>query len=393
MPRRTVDPDAVTTWAKIAALRFERQFLARRASPSELVDVVAGMVGLQAQVTSAAELQLAARIDGLRRDDIRYAIADRRSIVKTWAMRGTLHWLTADDLVDFCAAWPTRDNSGSPAWQKYFGMGQSDVVALAEAIGRALGDEPMTRAELGEAVGHVVKDPRVAKRLSSGWGELLKPAAGRGRLAFGPDRGRNVTFVDPADWLGRKVAAADRARRVEPIVALGRLIDRWLRVFPGADRDAVARWWGIQRRPRITEAIAAAGVDVALAAIDGAAGWVRRDDVRALSRAAPIEAVRLLPMFDPWTNDLPRKVDALLPTAHADRVYRTAGWISAVVLVDGRVAGTWELESGNRGGITVEPFGRWRGGVRKEIAAEADRLAAFLDRPLTVSIVRGPRRR
>lgn len=388
MPRRPLEPDVVTTWAKVASLRFERQFLARRAPATRLIDVVGAMVGLQAQVTSAAELQLAARVDGLRRDDIRDAIADRRSLVKTWAMRGTLHWLTADDLVDYVAAYPTRDNTNSGAWIRYFGMQPEDVEALAAAVGKALGATPLTRAELAAAVAGVAKNEAVTKRLGSGWGELLKPAAGRGRLVFGPDRGRNVTFVDPNDWLDRRVARADRKRVPEPLVALGRLIDRWLRVFAGADREATARWWGVQRRPTITGAIAAADLDVEVVGIEGATGWVRRGDLVALAEAEPVRAVRLLPMFDPWTNDLPRKVDALLPTAKAERVYRTAGWISAVVLVDGRIAGTWELESGSRGGITVQPFGRWRSGVAKELAVEADRFAAFLDRPLKVSVPR-----
>jgi hypothetical protein len=82
-------------------------------------------------------------------------------------------------------------------------------------------------------------------------------------------------------------------------------------------------------------------------------------------------------------------VEALMPLdRHAD-VHRVAGWVSPVVIVDGRVAGTWELANGKRGGLSVQPFGRWRGGTRKELAAEADRIAAFLDRPLKVEVSSG----
>ena len=97
--------------------------------------------------------------------------------------------------------------------------------------------------------------------------------------------------------------------------------------------------------------------------------------------------VRLLPGFDAYVNDLPRRLDALLPIDRHDAVHRVAGWVSPVVVVDGRVAGTWELTSGKRGGISVRPFSRWRGGARKELAAEVDRIAAFLERPLRVSVV------
>ena len=47
------------------AVRLARQHLATRTTPEHLVDVVREMVGIHAQVMSAAELQLAARIDGL----------------------------------------------------------------------------------------------------------------------------------------------------------------------------------------------------------------------------------------------------------------------------------------------------------------------------------------
>jgi hypothetical protein len=111
-----------------------------------------------------------------------------------------------------------------------------------------------------------------------------------------------------------------------------------------------------------------------------------RSDVKDLSARKPFTGVRLLPGFDAYINDLPRRVDALMPVDRHEAVHRVAGWVSPVVIVDGRVAGTWELASGKRGGISVQPFNRWRGGARKELTAEADRIAVFLDRPLPVSI-------
>ena len=57
-----------------------------------------------------------------------------------------------------------------------------------------------------------------------------------------------------------------------------------------------------------------------------------------------------------------------------------------MVVIDGRVAGTWQLAPGKRGGVTVQPFGPWRSGTRREIEAEVDRLAAFVDRPLSTDI-------
>src|SRR5206468_811152 len=104
MPKSSPPPALTTTWSRVLALRLARHHLAERTTPDRLVDVVGEMVGLHAQVMSAAELQAAARIDGLRPADVRDALWERRSLVKTWAFRQTLHILAADDLPDFVVA-------------------------------------------------------------------------------------------------------------------------------------------------------------------------------------------------------------------------------------------------------------------------------------------------
>lgn len=377
MPTPTV---ASATWQQVAALRLERHHLTRRLAAEKLIDVARDLVGIHAQVTSSAELQFAARVDGIRRGDVRDAIADRR-LVKTWAMRGTLHLFAPEDLWRFVAAWPVRDNTRSPAWLTYFDVTIDQLDAVADAIGDVLDETPRTRAELATEVGERVGDPELGARLTSGWGQFLKPAAGRGLLAFGPDRGRNVTFVSPTRWLGKP-----QGKRSDPLTELGELTDRWLGTFPGASREAAARWWGIASRPTMTKALAAAKADITEVDIEGQKGWVRSSDVDVLTNAEPLRSVRLLPGFDPYVNELPRKTEALLPVVREALVRRTAGWVTPVVLVDGRVEGTWEIGQGAKGGIEVQPFGRLRGGATTEIKAEAERYAAFLDRPLKARV-------
>jgi hypothetical protein len=299
--------------------------------------------------------------------------------VKTWAMRGTLHLLAPEDLWRFVAAWPTRDNTRAPAWLKYFKVTLDQLDAIAKAIGEVLDETPLTRAELAKAVGERIGDAQLGAQLNSGWGQFLKPAAGRGVLAFGPDQGRNVTFVSPDAWLGKPPKT-----NPDPLIALGELTGRYLATFPGANREAVARWWGIASRPTMTRALAAAGVDMTEVDIEGQPGWVRAGDVATLAKTGPATGVRLLPGFDPFVNELPRRTDAVLAVEHHDRVHRTAGWVTPVVLVDGRVEGTWEIGHGTKATVDVQPFDRLRGGVKKEIEAEADRFATFLDRPLRV---------
>jgi hypothetical protein len=373
------------SWLQVAALRLKRQHLVDRLPRRRLLDVVREHVGIQAQVMSLAEQQLNARLDGLRRDDVRDALWSQRTLVKTWAMRGTLHLIAADDLAEFVATSPTRNVATTGAWLKYFGVTQKELDTIFRTVDATLDGEARTRAELIEAVAAATGRPDLAAKLQSGWGSFLKPSARRGKLVFGPDRGRNVTFVDPEPWLGRPVRPKGQ-RQPDPQEALGRLVERFLRLFPGADLAGVARWWG--SRYTMRKAIEAAGLDLVEIDIEGTSGLALRSDAAELAGTAPFAGTRLLPGFDAYVNDLPRRIAAIMPVErHAD-VHRTAGWVSPVVVIDGRIMGTWELTNGARGGIHVRPFGRWRGGARRELAPEVDRIASFLDRPLKVTVAR-----
>jgi winged helix DNA-binding protein len=383
MPRPRTEPALSTTWLRIASLRLDRQHITKRLPARRMLDVVDAHVAIQAQVMSAAELQLNARLDGLRRDDVRDALWQKRTLVKTWAMRGALHLMTAQGLWDFVAAAPTRGGWETEAWLRYFEVTREELTALMRAIEQVLDGEPRTRADLiagvAERTGKAGR-ARLAAKLASGWGTFLKPPAARGHLCHGPDAGRNVTFVKPADWLGLK-----QPNPMDAQVATGRLVERFLRLFPGAGREGVARWWG-SSPARIKAAATAAHLPIVDIEIEGSRGWALADDVAALERAREPVGVRLLPNFDAYVNDLPRRVGALLPVEHHDRVHRVAGWVSAVVIVDGRVAGTWQIQSGKKSALAVQPFATWRAGRTRELKAEVERIATFLDRPLKTEI-------
>jgi hypothetical protein len=382
------EPELRTTWRQILTLRLERHQLLTRAGRDRLLDVVGGLVGLHAQVMSAAELQAAVRIDGLRRADVADALWSDRSLVKTWAFRQTLHLLTVDDLGRFVAAARSLERWHTPAWLRYFGMTEGEVGEIIDAIGEVLSDRPTTRAAIVDEVVGRVRKPHLREAMLTGWGTFLGPAAQRGKLVFGPSDRRNVAFVDPADWLGRSFDPSVDDDTADE--ALAGLIARYLAAFPGASREMIARWWAGGRLTAVTRALRRMPTELAEVDVEGARGFVRRDDLSVLEATEPGEHVRLLPGFDPFTNELPRHVDSVLHDRLHDRVHRTAGWVSPVVVVDGRVGGTWQIGAGPKGTreIRVEPFDRWRRGARTDLKAEADRLAGYLERRVALAIAR-----
>lgn len=335
------------TWRQVRRWRIRRQLLLEPAP--DAVAVARRLGGVHAQVASAGALIAGIRCTG--RADLDLA---RRELVRTWAARGTLHLLPADELDLWVGALTARESRRRfpPAFERAHGVTGAQLHAITDAIGEVLGAEPLTRAELAAAVVAHLGDPAIEGPLSTGWGMLLKPAAARGLLCSGPAVDGAVTFVSPAGWLGRPLAPPP-AEEAERAVLL-----RFLEANGPATSVDVSRWWGEQPAPA-KRAIRAAGDAVAAVSVEGEAGYVVHagdvDELAAVPDGGPDPAddPLLLPGFDPWVIAPLSHRTRAIPDGRTAEVSRTAGWISPVLVVDGRVAGVWEHRDA---AITVRPF-------------------------------------
>jgi hypothetical protein len=140
--------------------------------------------------------------------------------------------------------------------------------------------------------------------------------------------------------------------------------------------------------------LAALGDEAVVVDVDGQGAWLLAQDVHAMKRATSPDVARLLPAFDPWVIGASRTAPALLEPRHKARVYRPQGWISPVVLVNGRTVGVWKhARKGRRLQVEIEPFGRLPAWARPQLEAEAQRLAAFLDGELELHWTSASRKR
>lgn len=362
------------TWRQVARWRLRRQLLVDPA-PDGLA-AARRLCGLHAQVASCTALMAGVRTG--TRADLDAALWADRTLVRTWAMRGTLHLLPADDFPLWVAALTDRESRRRfpPSWEREHGVTGAQLHAITDAIGEVLGDVPLSRTELADAVCAHLGDPTLAAPMSTGWGALLKPAAARGLLCSGPAADGAATFVAPAAWLGRPVAP------VEPAAANREVLLRFLAANGPATPADVARWWGEQPAPAkrwVREhADALAPVEV-----DGEAGFVVRaedaDELAATPDACAGDVV-LLPGFDPWVLAPLSHRTWAVPSGRASEVSRTAGWISPVLVVDGAVAGVWEHERrAAELAITVHAFGAVSAPVRRAAEEHAQRYARLLD--------------
>lgn len=365
------------TWDQVRALRLARSRLGERAGPRSLVRTVGEVCGVHAQVHSSAELQVWARVRGATLRRTNDALWKGRTLVRSWLMRGTLHWLPSADLPVYVAALRTQDRWWKGAWLRYVGLTADELRALLDAIRDSLDGDPVTREELAARVSRRVRRTGV-RSLLSGWGELLKPASFHGYLCSGPPRGQHVTFVRPDAWLGSWEEHDEEA-------ALAEVVRRYLRAYGPASREDFARWWGVQPAPggRALDLIADETDEVE---VEGYRGRMLAADARRLEAAEPEPSSRLLGGFDPYVIAF-RPREQLVAPEHQAKVFRQAGWVSPTLLVDGRVAGVWSYDrAAGRIDVTVEPFGRLGAGVRAALREEAELLEGFLGAPVGLSM-------
>jgi hypothetical protein len=360
------------SWPQAAAWRLAQHGLLERAPQGALLPLVTRIVALHAQVLSSAELAAWQRVEGLGPNDVRDAIWQDRTLVKTWAMRGTLHLVPATELPLVAAAAHTRTSWRSAPVLKYAGLTLDEMEAIITGTRDALDGQCLTREELADAVAEKTGKPELREKMRSGWGSLLKPAAYHGYLCFGPNRGTNVTFVRPDQWIGGWLEH-------DPQDALLEVARRYWRTFGPATRDDFARWWGVEVkdiRPTYERLLP----ELEEVSVAGKKAWALRETVEAIEAMPDARLIRLLPGFDPYVVSVnaTHRPQIMLPAFH-DKISRKGAWISPVVLVDGRTAGVWQHEvKKGRLLVRVEPFEAFTPEIEQGIEAEAQRLGAFL---------------
>jgi len=334
---------------------MRRQFLLEPEEHGAPAAVARRPAGVQAQVVSAAAQALAVRgaAPGGGADG---PVAP--GLVRTWAMRGTLHLLPRDEAPAYLALCATVRTWEKPSWTRAFGATPADLEAIAEVAREVLDGAALTREELTEAVVARTGSEHLRETLGSGWGTLLKPLAWWGVLCHGPARGGRVTFTSPGfDAL----PPVEEAARVVLRAYLGAhgpatppMFDNWLMRRMSRKSD-VRRWF--------------AALEDELSAVDveGEEMYALTSDLDELLETEPSSAVRLLGPFDQYVLGPGTDAAPLIPPDRRREVSRAAGWIAPVVLHRGRVAGTWDPQTGDASlweevppDLLQAELGRWK---------------------------------
>jgi hypothetical protein len=346
-------------------------------SGKDLVTICRDVCGVQAQIMSAAQLQLWARNHAITPAQVNDALWKTRTLVKTSLMRQTLHLVPADEFPLYIAAHRSARAKAVLSIMARCKITRDEADALSALILEELKDGPAPRAAITAAV-----RPKVSKRLrvwmDKVWSIVRLPVI-EGQVCYGPGEGNQATFIRTEHWLPAQ-SRIDEAK-IDAVQAQKELFRKYLRAYGPATVKDFAHWSLISMaevralRPLLDSEI-----------VEHNGLLLLRQDMKTLQATSPeLNSVHLLPYFDVYLLAHRFKEHFLKPQFYK-RVYRNQGWISPVVLINGQIAGVWSYKLSRKAvEIEIELFARVDPRTRMQIKNRARELAELFQSHLLFS--------
>jgi Winged helix DNA-binding domain len=310
------------------------------------------MAGLQAQYAPSMYLGLWTRLEGLHREDVTRGL-ERRTVAQGTLLRSTIHLVSAADYWPFALAVRAARRSWWLATHRTTTSADGMAAVAARLRDQLHTNGAVSRKELEAIIG------KGALEGIGLWLDLVRvPPSGTWA------RRRADRYAAADDWLGPPPPDLDVDQ------ATDHLVRRYLAGFGPASVGEIASWSGL--KPAVVTASMARLPARTFRAENG-------DALLDLPRAprpnpdtpAP---VRFLAVWDAMMLVHARR-KGVVAEEHRPRIFTSKNPQSChTFLVDGTVAGSWRHEGGR---IELEPFVPLTSRARKQIADEAERLAAF----------------
>ncbi len=353
------------------------------------------MAGAQAQVLMAGQMSIWPRIKGASIRDVDSAIWKERSLVRAWGMRRTMFLLPSNELAVF-----VRGTTRRAAYHFRYALSrigsEQKLDKLLDAVLEAL-KEPRTRSDLAEML-RKSHGYSLRSKAGGGWGnkrpvpwvqvggasipvgQLLHVIAARDVIVSGPGDGNESTYVRADKWVPNwKDMSVEQAER--------ELLVKYLRAFGPSTLQDFALWAGMyvsDAKPIWSrEAENLTKVDV-----EGWKASILQSDLAALEESElDGTLVRLVPFFDSFLLGHKDHRNIVDEKNHR-KIYRPQGWVSPVLLVDGRAQGVWsQVQKKDNLEVRVTPFSKLSGRVSSLVREESSDLGRFLESIVVKTVI------
>lgn len=292
----------------------------------EVTSIVRWMLALQAQDFPGACWALGLRSANAVEADVLAALA-AGSIVRSWPMRGTLHFTPAEDLGWMLSLTSERLLRGAASRRATLGLEEATLTRSREVVLQTLsGGLRRTRGQMME----LFEEHGISTQGQRGY-HLLWHLAQSGTLCFGPLEGSEQTFVLLDEWV-------KNPRKLRGEEALREFAVRYFTSHGPATLQDFA-WWSSLTMKEARQGVAAAGKLLASLEVEGITYLLSPEALEAPD-VPPV--VLALPGFDELLLGYQER-SAVLPEAYAQRIVPGGnGMFLSSLLVGGRIAGLWK---------------------------------------------------
>jgi hypothetical protein len=343
-------------------------------------DVVRRLGAMQAQDYNQSLWAIGSRLRSGTAEGVERAI-EQRQIVRTWLMRGTIHFAPPEDVRWLLALVVPRLEAAEARRCAQLGLTEAQFARSAELLSAELsGGRRLTRPQ----VMRLFEQEGIETSGQRGY-HILVRLAKRALICLGPLQGRQQTFVLLDDWAPR-ASSRDLAREE----ALALLASRFATARgPVTDQD-FARWAGIPLSHARQGLREAAGL--AVRSFGGVDHWLGAHGADGPAPAAGRGRTYLLAGFDEYFLGYKDR-DAVIDPADAEKIAPGAnGIFRPLIVAGGQIVGTW-ARSVRRQELTVtlHPFAAAAGDLVEAAQPEAARYRAFLGLDADPIVLSDPR--
>lgn len=324
-------------------------------------DVVRWLGAVQAQDYLNALWGIGQRLDDSSEQAVEQAIEDK-AIVRTWPMRGTLHFVVAEDVRWMLKYLTPRVIKRTASIYRGAGLDDATFKKAGKVFERVLRDgQQLTRPELYEALEKSKIDPGNVRGL-----HILGHLAQEGLICFGPRRGKQPTITLLDEWL----PVAKIPSQAEAMAKLARLY--FQSHGPATIKDFA--WWTGLSLTEATQAFESVKEDFESYKVDDRVLWCSPEKIPA-GAGVPKDAF-LMSVYDEYGIAYKDRSDLSGPKI-------TTPIINTILVVKGKVVGTWKrTEAKDHVVVEVTPalttFGK---ADQASIKTAAKRYGKFLGKP------------
>jgi hypothetical protein len=341
----------------IPQMRLFNQHIAHAPNKSA-ADVVSHMLAMQGQDYRGGLWAIGLRMKTATEAAVEKAVRER-AIVRTWPMRGTLHFIAAADVRWMLKLLTTKVISGSKSRQDYHKLDAAMFGRCEKILAKQMqGGKEFTREQITEALekNGIEMNPQRCYH-------IVWRLAQEGVLCYAGQS----TFALLEEW----IAPAKTLSRDE---SLAKLATRFFASHGPATIDDLARWAGISKGDA-KSAIALAGKKIGALDVDGETFY----GPPAAEKVSSSTSLHLLPGFDEYVLGYKNR-DHFLDPKHAAKIVPGAnGVFKPTIVLDGRIVGTWQRKiAGNKATIVPAPFGKFKRDQIEAIEAIFRRYQAFI---------------